>query len=563
MTELQQMEKVYYPRDDRRNSDPVDETSDRFKLEFSEENINGFKALKKGLTNAAKTAGSKQWVDNADLSIYNALDCMEPKYNLDYLAALYDTSHIHGAAVDAKIDNIVGLGYYFDTTHKAGKLKDKAAAKDEDARNRLEARLADAKQKLIEITDEWNSTDEFDETLEKFLSDRFTMGNGYLEIGRTVEGKIGYVGHIPAQEMRVRRKRDGFVQLKNNEPIFFRNFGDRKTKDPFGKDSNPNEIIHYKSYSPVDMYYGVPEIISAVNQIAGIEFATKYNIDYFENKAVPRYIIITKGVTVGETNQKELLKFFETATKGTHHRSIVVPLPTKDAEIEFKPVETGKQESSFDEYIKLNQNIILQRHRVPGNRLGKSDGTSLAASRDADKIFKESVCRPEQRKIEKKINKIYKEQTDLFEFKLNEYALTDEDQQSQIDERYLRWGVLTPDEVRAKRGLGPRPDGKGDEPVDAKTQLEMQQQAAEKMQKDQLASQEKTAKANAAAAKATAPAAGAKPATGRTAASKQRAEQKAQTNQSRTRDQNRSASKPDSAGAATGRNTKGSGRKVG
>lgn len=547
MTESQDLPKIgkiWYPATDGKSSKSSDESTDPFNKEASSDSLVNYDHIQKILANQSNTARSKQHTPRSAVSIYNIVDCIEPPYNLDHLAKLYDKSNVHAAAVDAKIDNIVGLGYYFDFNRKSDKLRQKANAKGEESRNKMENKLIDAKETLKQIIGGFNQTDEFDETLEKFLKDRFTTGNGYLEIGRTVNGDIGYVGHIPSSTMRVRRLRDGFVQYVNNEPIFFRNFGDRTTPDPFGMQKEPNEIIHYKAYSPTSTYYGVPEVISTINQIAGIEFATKYNIDYFENKAVPRYIIITKNVTVGAEVQKELLKFFETATKGTHHRSIVVPLPSQNAEIEFKPVETGKQESSFDEYIKLNQSIILMRHRVPANRLGKSDGTSLAASRDSDKIFKEAVCRPEQRKIEQKINKIFKEFTDLFDFKLNEYSLTDEDQQSQIDERYLRWGVMTPDEVRARRGMGPRADGKGDEPVDNKS-----------MQEAQIAAQEKMAKENAKVA--------ANNVAGGGPAAQSRADQKAQANQSRTRDQQRNASNPDSAGSPTGRNTKGSGRKVG
>jgi capsid portal protein len=45
----------------------------------------------------------------------------------------------------------------------------------------------------------------------KVYTDLQATGNGFLEIGRTVTGEIGYVGHIPATTVRVRRLRDGFV----------------------------------------------------------------------------------------------------------------------------------------------------------------------------------------------------------------------------------------------------------------------------------------------------------------------------------------------------------------
>jgi capsid portal protein len=47
----------------------------------------------------------------------------------------------------------------------------------------------------------------------KFYTDVQATGNGYLEIGRKVTGEIGYIGHIPSATIRVRRLRDGFVQI--------------------------------------------------------------------------------------------------------------------------------------------------------------------------------------------------------------------------------------------------------------------------------------------------------------------------------------------------------------
>jgi hypothetical protein len=90
--------------------------------------------------------------------------------------------------------------------------------------------------------------------------------------------------------------------------------------------------------------------------------------------------------------------------------------------------------------------------------------------------------------------------------KFNELTLTDEDTQSKIDERYLRMQVITPNEVRIRKGMIPM-DG-GDEVVQLKPQ--------------------------------------------------QAAEQTAQAMNSRTRTQERSANSPDNSGE--GRNTKGEGR---
>jgi capsid portal protein len=142
----------------------------------------------------------------------------------------------------------------------------------------------------------------------------------------------------------------------------------------------------------------------------------------------------------------------------------------------MEPIEAGTQEGSFDKYRKANRDEILLAHRVPINKIGTPEGVNLAVARDADKTFKEQVCRPAQMLLEKKLNKIFSEKTDALMLKFNELTLTDEDTQSKIDERYLRMQVITPNEVRLRKGMIPL-DG-GDEVV----QLKPQQQAEARSQ---------------------------------------------------------------------------------
>lgn len=414
-------------------------------------------------------SGTKRIEDDV-ITGYNAFEVVLPPYNLDYLAKLYEKSSPHYAAINAKVSNIVGLGYdLIDSPLTKRKLDEKAD--DPEWTKKFRKKLARAKIELIEVLDSLNKEDTFSETLSKVWKDYEATGNGYIEIGRTANGSIGYIGHVPATTVRVRRQRDGFVQIIANKAVYFRNFGD-KDPNPIGKDSSPNELIHIKKYSPSSTYYGVPDVIAAQQAVAGNEFAARFNLDYFENKAVPRHVIVLKGATINPKLAKNLLEFFETGLKGKNHRSMFIPLPasTSDNKVEFdfKPVEAGIQDSSFNNYRKANLQEILMAHRVPITKVGLAEGVSLAVARDADKTFKEQVCQPEQRTLEKKLNKIFNEFTDLFKLKLNEMTLTDEDTQSKIDERRIKTGQRTPNELRVRDGFAGHPDG--DELVDLNIQ---------------------------------------------------------------------------------------------
>lgn len=443
---------------------------------------------------------------------YALFDLVEPAFNLDYLAKLYEISAAHHSAVNAKVVNTVGLGIEWreslKTKHQLSRL-DEQPEKLDRARRKIER----ARHEMNMWLDDINTEDTFEEILWKICTDLEVTGNGYMEVGRTKTGAIGYIGHIPSTTLRRRVARDGYIQIVANRVAFFRNYGE-DTPNPIGNDDNPNEVIHFMKYSPTNTYYGVPDIVAAKNAVAGVEFAERFNLDYFEHKAVPRYMLVLKGADIDEEGEKKLMDFFSTGLKGNHHRTIIMPIPgdSADNKVEFKleAIESGIQDSSFTKYNEFNRDVVFMAHRVPISQTGLNSNVSLGAVRDATRMFKEQVIRPMQRVWEARLKPLFREVTDAFDFKLTELTLTDAETQSKVDERHLRWGVKVPNEVRVEIGMEPR-DG-GDDPVDMMTQMQVR-------------------------------------------------EQRAQANRNRTRDSERSGG-PDDSQSATGRNESGAGRQT-
>lgn len=398
---------------------------------------------------------------------YGLFDVITPPWNVYELANYYDTSFANHAAIDAKVENIVGLGYDFEvspsTMLRLESNKDRGQV--DRARNRIER----AKIEMHEWIESLNDDDSFTTIMTKVYTDVQAVGNGYLEVGRTTRGEIGYIGHIPATTMRVRRLRDGFVQIIGQKVVYFRNFS-AKNPNPVTSDPRPNEIIHFKQYSPLNTFYGVPDIMSAINSLHGDQLASQYNIDYFSNKAVPRYVVTLKGARLSADAEDKMFRFLQTGLKGQSHRTLYIPLPgdNDNNKVEFKmePIENGVQEGSFEKYRKQNRDDILIAHQVPLSKIGGGDSGSIAAALAQDRTFKEQVSRPAQRELEKIINKIVKEKTDVLVLKFKELTLTDEIAQSQILERYVKTQVMLPNEARSILGL-PQREG-GDEPFSPK-----------------------------------------------------------------------------------------------
>jgi PBSX family phage portal protein len=526
----------------------------------SKKTKNKFYKLRKQYGAGADGAKTK-FEDPELVNGYGMFDVVEPPYNLDTLASLFDENAIHNACIMARTMNTVGLGYVWEDTAKARKRQEKAQLRvesvdgeneggfsegdvvswtegvrnmrghiehimdegtldypslgislqtsperpaaaitiwrgaepttrktgkyldeltrentrktSEDSVHRLRNLMQREEQKLEDLFDSFNQQESFTESLVKIWVDVLTTGNGYMEIGRARSGKIGYIGHIPSIHIRVRRARDGYVQKSGSRFIFFRNYGDIDVADPINGDPNPNEIIHFSLYSPTNTYYGVPSAVAALSAIVGDKFAKEYNIDYFENKSIPRYAIILKGAKLSEKSKQEVVNYFRNEIKGNNHGTLFVPLPAtlgKDIDLKFEKLENNVQEGSFDKYRKSNRDEIMVAHRVPAPKIGVYDNANLAVSRDADKTFKVQVIGPDQRMIEKKINRIVKEFSDMKSFKFAEIDIIDDDIRSRIWDRYLRTEVVTPNEVRAKLGLNPLEAG--DHPLPYPTRLQ-------------------------------------------------------------------------------------------
>lgn len=415
--------------------------------------------------NTSGTAGSKK-INPGQVyrNGYGIFDLITPPYNLYELSAYYDTSFANHAAIDTKVANTVGVGYKFDMTSTT--LMKLESMTNDSAKSKAKKRIEQLKVELSAWLDSCNDDENLTKILEKVVTDMQATGNGYIEIGRTTAGDIGYIGHIPSTTMRVRRLHDGYIQIIAGTITYFRNFG-ATNSNPVTTDPRPNEVIHLKEYSPLNTFYGVPDIVAAMTSLRGDQMAQNYNIDYFENKAVPRYIITVKGAKLTPEAEDKLFRFFQTGLKGQSHRTLYIPLPgdSEGSKIEFEmhPIENGVQEASFDKYRQRNRDDILMAHQVPLSKLGGVDGAAVAAAMTQDRTFRDQVAKPLQEYIQKAVNKIIKEKTDIIELVFNEVSLLDEVAMSQIHERYVKNQVMVPNEVRENIGL-PQRDG-GDEPV--------------------------------------------------------------------------------------------------
>jgi capsid portal protein len=140
--------------------------------------------LSKAFTGREET-GTQQNLLAQAVTGYALFDLIEPPYNLEYLSRIYEISTYNYAAINAKVANIVGLGYDFTETKKTNDAFD--SIEDPKQLERARRKLNKLKQDLQLWIDSTNDEDTFTQTLIKAYTDYEATGNGYIEISRTTE----------------------------------------------------------------------------------------------------------------------------------------------------------------------------------------------------------------------------------------------------------------------------------------------------------------------------------------------------------------------------------------
>jgi capsid portal protein len=163
--------------------------------------------------------------------------------------------------------------------------------------------------------------------------------------------------------------------------------------------------------------------------------------------------IICEGGQMSQALIQEIRRFMESEIKGQAHKTLVLEVPNNGTKLRLEPLGSAQSEDAgFLDYRRANRDEILMVHRVPPSKITIVENANLANSRDQDKTFREQVVRPEQRRIEFRINRLLREQMGIagWQFRFREMDLSEELQQAEIARIYTEIGVWTPEEVRAQ-----------------------------------------------------------------------------------------------------------------
>jgi PBSX family phage portal protein len=327
-------------------------------------------------------------------------------------------------------------------------------------------------------------------------------GNAYWEVLRARGGQLARFVHVPSHTVRLlpldpdavevservrvspilydrivaRRRMRRLVQLVNSQRVYFKAFGDprvisRKTGQVFGTveelrerdetDAPATEVLHFAIPSPRSPY-GVPRWVGALLSVLGSREMEEVNYLYFGNKSVPPLAILVSNGRLSESAVPRLERFIEENLKGKKgfHKVLIVEADgagTGDsrAKIEMVPLTQAQQaDQLFGAYDQANVDKVGAAFRLPRILRGDSRDMNRSTAETSLRLAEEQVFQPERDELDDLINRVVLGELGIrfWRFRSNAPLTRDPERMTEMVERLVRVGVLTPAEGRQLAG---------------------------------------------------------------------------------------------------------------
>ena len=261
--------------------------------------------------------------------------------------------------------------------------------------------------------------------LYSFLVEFEIYGNTFLE--RTISDKL-YI--IPGYEARVDIDRNIYQQTF------------QRTIKLSGH--------HFKNYSPRSRFYGEPDYLATLLQIATTQKADKYNNSFLENGAKPGFAVMFENSEPTEDQIRAFREFFGENFKGYDNANKTIILSAtsdmgeKPAKIRLERI-SQVEDISFKQLKEINRDEIIAAHAVPPRLAGVMSAGQLGGANEFISqlhAFNELEIKPKIKKIESFFEGIG------VKLKLNELDTTDFKDDTDIVTALLDRNIISIKEAR-------------------------------------------------------------------------------------------------------------------
>lgn len=467
--------------------------------------------------------------------VFAGMGVITPPYDPETLAILFENSSSLRQNVDAYVTNIDAFGHRFepviDLDASDADLRITNALIVERQKKKADPRFRDdpavqalpdtptpeeVAAKKAEVTEQMRFERSRLETFFEFCNvdlsfvtlrrrtrqDIEVMGNGYWEVLRDGTGQIVQFVYLPGFTMRllplelalvdvevnlkiseiafdtmkVRRRFRRYVQVFEQQVVYFKEFGDprvlsRKTGRFFATldellagdetDGPATEVLHFKLHNARSAY-GTPRWIGNLLAVLGSRQAEEVNFLYFENKSVPPLALLVSGGRLSAQSIPRIESYIENNIKGKRNFHKILVLEAEPAggsnfdhtgrmKIELRPLTNAQQtDALFQNYDERNHDKVGQSFRLP--RLLRGDIRDFNRSTgDAALSFAEmQVFQPEREEFDFIVNrKLLADMSIRFwRFRSNSPVTRDPAAMADIVRGLVNANILTPEEGR-------------------------------------------------------------------------------------------------------------------
>ncbi len=216
-------------------------------------------------------------------------------------------------------------------------------------------------------------------------------------------------------------------------------------------------MVPFRYFNPTNPYRGKGSVQAAAMPIDIFDFAQQHNRNFFFNSAEAGLVFLTDKVL-----KKEVIDRFTKQWQSTYGgRENAHKIAFLGGGFKMEKSGTTAKEMDFANLHRIMRDDILAVFKVPKTVLGLTEDVNRANAEATTRAFMERVITPRMRKFVNTLNEFYLPmfgETELF-FDFEDPAPEDVEKKLLVYENGLKYGWLTPNEVREMENLDSKEGG--------------------------------------------------------------------------------------------------------
>lgn len=212
-------------------------------------------------------------------------------------------------------------------------------------------------------------------------------------------------------------------------------------------------MIPFKYFNPLNPYRGKGSIHAAALPIDIHTFAQEYNRNFFFNSAIPS-LVFTSEKPLNDVVIKRFINQWQASYGGRSKSNKVAFLGNG---LKMDKISVGGKEMDFAEQQKMMRDDVLAVFKVPKTVVALTDDVNRANAEATNAAFMSRTITPKMRKLVNTLNEfllpMYGDDSLFLDFT----DPTPEDMEMKLKyyENALKYGWMTPNEVRAEENMEP------------------------------------------------------------------------------------------------------------